>query len=322
MSRLAAFKILNLLCVVLVVCGFNFFRTAKVFPLDDNSRLKSHWLVHTNNLACQEYTRRLWGNGNELREIASVDSPIADSIFGEANKEPDACMLACLNRGASVATLFNVIPEMIFDTKSSSADSREWLTDWCQRVEVMFVSYLPETELVLLWVSPNGERIETGRLRYGEKNLVSQQSTLGHRFEVVNDATGELVGEYVAEFNGVFVIGGRGGTRITAMNVTDGIQSTLSHELDRAHSVKRTFTEFGFSRGRLPADLWSSMDAFYYNNRNNYAREEWENNKGFYVNWWERDAFIIHMPWDLKVAIVVYYLYIYLCVIVICMYAS
>ena len=302
MIAAANVRALNALCCLVAVCGFNFFRKANTFPLDENSRLKSHWLVHTNNLACQQYAKDLWGVGNELRSIASVDSPIADDIFGQSNKEPDACMLACLNRGAAVTNMFHVIPEMIFDSKSDE-NGREWLTDWCQRAEVMFISYIPETDITVYWVSPSGERIETGRLSYGEKNVLSQQTTLGHRFEAVNAATGALIGEYVVEFDGVYVLGGRGGTRISSMNVTEGIRSTLSHELDRAHGIKRTFTEFGFSRSRLPSDLFASMEAYYYNNRDNYAREEWENNKGFYVNWWERDAFIIQMPWDLKVCL-------------------
>lgn len=71
-------------------------------------------------------------------------------------------------------------------------------------------------------------------------------------------------------------------------------------EWNRAHRVTRTFTEFGFSKSRMPTDLWASISAYYYNNRDNKVLEEWES-KGLYVNWWERDVFFIPMPWELKV---------------------
>jgi hypothetical protein len=41
------------------------------------------------------------------------------------------------------------------------------------------------------------------------------------------------------------------------------------------------------------------MTTFYYNNRNNKAREEWDT-KGVFVNWWERDAYLISVPHGLK----------------------
>lgn len=71
-------------------------------------------------------------------------------------------------------------------------------------------------------------------------------------------------------------------------------------EWNRAHRVSRTFTEFGFNKGRLPDDLWSSISGYYHNNRDHKVIEEWDS-KGLYVNWWETDVFFIPMPWELKV---------------------
>ena len=64
--------------------------------------------------------------------------------------------------------------------------------------------------------------------------------------------------------------------------------------------MQRTFTEFGFTKGQLPVDLWSSISAYYHNNRDHKVIEEWDS-KGLYVNWWEKDVFFIPMPWELKV---------------------
>lgn len=79
-----------------------------------------------------------------------------------------------------------------------------------------------------------------------------------------------------------------------------GVQETFKMEWNRAHRVSRTFTEFGFNKGRLPHDLWSSISGYYHNNRDHKVIEEWDS-KGLYVNWWETDVFFIPMPWELKV---------------------
>lgn len=63
--------------------------------------------------------------------------------------------------------------------------------------------------------------------------------------------------------------------------------------------MKRTFTELGFDKGKLPLDLFADMSTYYYNNRHQKFREEWDG-KGLYVNWWEQDAFMIALPNQLK----------------------
>jgi hypothetical protein len=44
------------------------------------------------------------------------------------------------------------------------------------------------------------------------------------------------------------------------------------------------------------------MSTYYYNNRMNKMREEWDT-KGVFVNWWEKDVYMIGMPWVLKVGL-------------------
>lgn len=65
--------------------------------------------------------------------------------------------------------------------------------------------------------------------------------------------------------------------------------------------MSRTFTELGFSKSTLPADVWASMSAYYYNNRANTVREEWDAGD-FSVNWWEQESRFIHIPLHLKVS--------------------
>jgi len=89
--------------------------------------------------------------------------------------------------------------------------------------------------------------------------------------------------------------------------VSRGVRDTCHAEWNRANRVKRTFTEFGFSKGKLPTDLWASISSYYYNNRDHKVLEEWDT-RGLYVNWWETDVFFIPMPWELKVRLR-YFLY-------------
>jgi hypothetical protein len=303
--------------IVLVMClcglmsavegaGFHFFRKANTFPADENGRLKDNWLVYSNNPACHTYATSLWnsmaGAGKDLRLLASVDSPISDLIFGEESKEK--CLMGLLDRGTRTTLLHHVLPEKLWDAGEMNledTDTSTWLIDWGLRLEVGFISYLRKP-LIVNWISEsNGARHEVGRLQFGEKHTLWQHTTLGHKFEVVDGSSGDTLATVTAMYDGMVAIGGRGGSRINrAVNFTEGIGQTLNHEIYRAHAVTRTFTEFGFSKSKLPLDIWSSMDAYYHNNRNMYTREEWED-KGYYVNWWERDAYIIHMPWELKV---------------------
>ena len=71
------------------------------------------------------------------------------------------------------------------------------------------------------------------------------------------------------EFEGFRVIGEPG--TMVGTNTTDPaneIQRTLDSEWARAHNVKRTFTELGFSKGRVPDDLWvfSGVASFFLSN--------------------------------------------------------
>lgn len=73
----------------------------------------------------------------------------------------------------------------------------------------------------------------------------------------------------------------------------------MRNEWTRCNRVKRTFTELGFAKGKLPKDVWASLSTYNYNNKANAAREEWDR-KGFFVNWWEVTPYLLGMPWGLK----------------------
>jgi len=84
--------------------------------------------------------------------------------------------------------------------------------------------------------------------------------------------------------------------------VAEEVSRTLNSEWKRHLQIKRTFSSLGYDKGRLPDDLYASLGAYYYNNRNppHKVLEEWGRHKGVFVNYWETDVNFIQIPWHLK----------------------
>lgn len=143
-----------------------------------------------------------------------------------------------------------------------------------QSVEVGWTSYY-NGPLTLYWIAYDGDRVFTSTIYPGEKGTHWSRSSLGHEFEITDTATDELVGTYVMKFDSFFVIGNNLKAKVER-NVTEQVAETFKSEYDRSRQVKRTFTELGFSIGKLPGDLWGSISAYYYNNQMNKIREEWD----------------------------------------------
>jgi hypothetical protein len=112
--------------------------------------------------------------------------------------------------------------------------------------------------------------------------------------------TKKVLGKYVAEYNSFFVVGDAGIHTKHMPNEEAILQNTFYNEYEGSLQVKRTFTSLGFNKGRLPPDLFASIEAYYYNNKNHLALEEWHKKGGLHVNWYEVPAYMIQMPWDLK----------------------
>lgn len=141
-------------------------------------------------------------------------------------------------------------------------------------MEAGFVSHL-DTVLTLFWINPiSGAKINSGTLKYGERNTVWTSTRLGHKFELIDEFTNELMGAYTIQHDSFFVIG-KSKSRLYDRDVVRLVEETFKGEWERSRRIKRTFTELGFTLGKLPPDLWGSMSAYYYNNRENKVDEEW-----------------------------------------------
>ena len=137
-------------------------------------------------------------------------------------------------------------------------------------------------------------------IQFGERGTRCFQSFIGHEFVAEDGETGEFLETIFIEHITTKAIGVSPPNANPAhRNFELEIKNTLHNEWKRHNRVKRTFSELGFKKGRLPDDIFASMGAFYYNNRHNKVREEWSG-KGVFVNWWETDCSFLQIPWDMK----------------------
>ena len=300
-------------------------------PLNEKGNLRNHWILYPPN--CTEQVHSAWKVvAGEYREhgIVEYGNEMFKQFFENSRSRQAigmiGCPATCLTKGTPKNLLQTPADYLVYSGKRDSIKFRkydnteqnydndyrsfdqdlsmlDWVLEACQRVEMGFTSYIPEPAVVnMYWIHDmTGERVNVGLLQYGERNTVWQTTTLGHRFVLEQSETGEILDDFVVTQEGFKVVGDAGtrAGKITTSKQVEEIKSTLDEEWNRAHRVKRTFSELGFQVGRVPDDLWSSIVSYYNNNELNFHREEWER-KGVHVNWWEVDAYMIGMPWKLK----------------------
>lgn len=263
---------------------------------DLHNRLPSHLLLFSGNQHCHEKIGNL---RFPEREVVEISDQFIAKYFSEDELASHAsnCKLVCIERGQQNHHIHHPLPQHKTAIQHSE-NINNWVDRNCQAVELGFVSYLDFTADVY-WINNDGEKVLVGEVSPGERNTFWIETFLGHEFQVVNPSNGVLVHSQVVEYNSIVPIG-EYSSHTMEREVHQLVRQTFDSEWERAHRVKRTFTEFGFNKGRLPTDLFASMSAFYYNNQHHATIEEW-GGKGVFVNWWERDVYFIAMPFKLKV---------------------
>jgi hypothetical protein len=274
------------------------------FHYDENNRLKNHQLLFHGNPQCESIFD---GVNFAKRDIRKLGGQLLSDFYttSNGNNSVSNCFVVCLERGIHHDYVIHPLLDQVMsinDSTFSYQSVMNWVQGHCQKKELGFLSYLNHDSKVY-WVDENtGRRVEVGILQPGERNTLWLGSYLGHKFEVVHDDTKQVVGEVEVEFHTMYSLGEQF-SRVQNRDVRRLVEATFESEWERAHRVKRTFSEFGFDKGKLPKDLFASMSAYYYNNREQATIEEWDN-KGVFVNWWEKDVYFLPMPQVLKVRMI------------------
>jgi hypothetical protein len=306
------FKIIFLLIIVLfsIISITNadihsILTSTSSFIFDENEHLLSNWLIYSNKESCKSFIENNIIKYDNIRELAPINDILHLKIFGNNSNiiDDNICYVAGIEQGVEFNLIEHVLPKMINSFDLLNNDSSElfidWLTGTCNRVEIGFINQ-GNNIANLYWLKPNtNERVVQGTLGIGEKNVQWRISTLGHIFEVEDSITKETLGKYVVNYNSFFVVI-CAESKLKVREVYQEVKHISNMEYSRSRNVKRTFTDIGFAKGRLPNNLWASMNTFYYNNRNHLSLEEWWSKNGLYVNWWEKDVFMIVLPSSLK----------------------
>lgn len=252
---------------------------------DQNHRLKENYLLYEDSQSCRNKLFPTWDHQPQ-RTVQAMSTEVANQF-----RRSETCVAVCLEKGAMKDYVSDVLAKQIFNGNSDEFVST------CQRAEVGFISYR-KTVSDVYWVNDQGRRVKIDSIKYGEKQMRWTNSFLGHQFVIFDSESGELVDSLTVTHHR-FVVIGDAGSGLKSNPPLSLINTTFQNEWRRADRVKRTFTPLGFSKGKLPRDLWNSISTYYYNNQFNAVREEWEM-KGVFVNWWEVTPYMIHTPFGLK----------------------
>lgn len=289
-------------------------------PFDENGHLASHVLAYPASYPCNSLIEAAI---NEQREMyahipIAVDGEAAKILFGDKLPPPPSdeaaatatppvtdvaqCPAVCLERGLDSYLVGYPLPEKYYNPTENDdhASFRGFIgSSSCGRVEVSFINYSPKV-LDLYWVDTDGTKHFQDKFERMEMNTQFITTYIGHRFVAEDPDTEEEIMDYTIEFNGNVGVSNHVNVH-EEMDIRQEVKSAMNDQWDEHLRVKRTFSPLGFAKGRLPEDVFGSMRAFYYNNRNPPHRlmEEWDR-KGIFVNYWETDCNLIMIPWSVK----------------------
>ena len=268
----------------------------KDLPFDDNGKLTHHHLVYpAGNPECAAARKdKTYGF-----QTAALTGEALQAVFPGANKGD--CVAACLEKGVDRSVAHAAMPFRHWDGKE--ALFKTWFEgSACKQVEVCLLNYHSRyTPIKIYWLDPvNGAKKYHMDIDFGEHGTRCFQSFVGHEFVAEDGDSGEFLETIFIDHITTKAIGVSPPNANPERHDFDKeIVSTLRNEWKRHNRVKRTFSELGFKKGRLPDDIFASMGAFYYNNRQHIVREEWTG-KGVFVNWWETDCSFLQIPWAMK----------------------
>lgn len=292
--------------------------TLSDLPFNDDNRLTSHVFAYPAgkcaSLIDAETTIR---DGEWDHKFVSLDGEAYKAVFGHLLDDPlpsnndikslRDCLAVCIERGTLRSVVARPLPHRYWkyghkidegkDIEMSSIAS--FLnSDSCGKVEYGFVNY-HTNPLKVYWVDVRtGEKRFNHELGIGERETHFVSTYVGHKFQVYDitpnedPLDNEMVLEIAISSSGIVGIQNHVQPHVPKEGLEDQVKRTLQNEWRRHLSVKRSFSALGFAKGRLPDDVYASLGAYYYNNRDppHKVHEEWGKHKGLFVNYWETDV--------------------------------
>lgn len=266
---------------------------------DENGKLASHHLFYPGgNKDCPAVTFNKDVYGFTFQPLYGK---ALEAVFPNYDVKSGNCPVACAERGVDKSLVHAIMPHKRNDD-STANNFDDWFEYHCRRVELCLMNYHDrETPIQLFWIDhSSGERKLHMEIEFGEQQTRCFHSFLGHEFEVHDGKTNQILDKFIVEYTLSTAFGESPPSgNADGIDFDQEIESTLHHEWYKTNQVHRTFSPLGFKKARLPDDVFASIGSFYYNNRNNDVREEWDG-KGVFVNWWESDVYFIQVPWNLK----------------------
>lgn len=262
---------------------------------DSESRLQNQWILYTPT--CDRFIKTSYDLMNSpLISVAEIGLELARSFVSKTNiaVEMNDCFAARLVKGTAKDLITTLLVGETFN-------GLEGMPEWIQQVlgvEIGWVSYW-RRDCAVHWIDHKGQRRTIATLFPGEKNTFWTRSFLGHIFEIVDSISNEVIGSYVAEYDSFHEVGEHKQSSLDYADPVKQIQRELTSVYFEPKQVKRTFSELGFKVGRLPPAVWSSISAYYYNNREHFTFEE-QVGASVFINWWESPCYFLGMPWGLK----------------------
>lgn len=280
--------------------------------LDEHGHVASHFFAYPGTGPCASLIEDALPSEGGMYHHApiAVEGDAAAALFGDkvlaegddSVADVELCPAVCIDRGVDASLAAFPMPEKYF-TPYKRADHTSipsFIASLsCGRVEFGFINYSPNV-VSLYWVNHDGEKTYLQPLERKERNTKFIHTFIGHRFVAEDPDSGEVLMDHTVGFTGVIGIDNHVNPHRNR-DMRRQVESTMKGEWSKHLQVSRTFSPLGFTKGRLPDDVFGSMRAFYHNNRDPPHRllEEWDS-KGPYVNYWESDCNFIQIPWDLK----------------------
>jgi len=300
-------------------------------PFDENDHLSTHVLAvpagKCGSLLLEDTVD--FEDGSHGHQWMELEGEAFDSVFGHLGAYADFssdevtdfntdCLAVCLEKGTLREVVARPLPHRYFlqgkvdqdgdGMRVTEASVQQFvMSDSCAKVEYGFVNY-HDNPIKMYWISHSGQQVYNQEIGVGERKTSFINTFIGHKFEFYDSQPNEdalqneLLFDWIIPNHGIIGFKNYEFPHVPVEGVERQVQQTLKSEWRRHEVVKRTFSPLAFDKGRLPDDLYASLGAYWYNNRDvpHVVHEEWGRHKGVFVNYWETDVNFIQIPWHLK----------------------